>query len=336
MGQQSQLIHKAWFGTLLGLAFAALGVGEDARAQGRPATAAMREVREVPRDCRTALNRGAGPSAQSWQAFVWMEHCDRIKRLVRLSALLPPDQQPVFYEGTIPADRLPPGFGADVPVLRVVFPERTFFDTATASLRPEAEQVTAIVAESLRREPPDVAMFVAGHADSRGERVYNERLSIDRADAIARRIYAAGVASSSIWRVGFGEDMPLVSGDDDYAYDRNRRVEFLFAAKPEAVGTWLADQQVDQLCQARTSLDVARCKARLDFRDAYDAVEVRRAAPVTVRPTIRPAERIAPRPAPARRVDPGLPAQIAVEPMGERRIRIDPRARRADPVRVNL
>lgn len=104
-------------------------------------------------------------------------------------------------------------FGADVPVLRVVFPERTFFDTADVMLRPEAEQLAAIVAESLRNKPPDVAMFVAGHADLRGERLYNERLSIDRADAIARRIFAAGVASISIWRVGCGEDMPLVAGE---------------------------------------------------------------------------------------------------------------------------
>lgn len=316
--------------TMLMLALALAGSPGTAGAQ------AMREVREVPRDCRSALARGGPAGAQSWQAFVWMEHCDRIKRLVRLSALLPPDQQPMFYEGVIPASRLPAEFGADVPVLRVVFPERTFFDTADAALRPEAEQVTAIVAESLRREPPDVAMFVAGHADARGDRVYNERLSIDRADAIARRIFAAGVASSSIWRVGFGEDMPLVSGDDDYAYDRNRRVEFLFAAKPEAVGTWLADQQLDQLCQARTSLDVARCKARLEFRDAYDAVEVRRAAPVAVRPAIRPSRHVTPRSTIARRVDPGGTTEVAVEPQGERRIRIDPRARRADPVRVNL
>lgn len=306
----------------------------------------MHVVTALPSDCRSIIGPQMRGTVQPWQAYVWLEHCDRIKRLQRLSILLPPDQQPQFYEGIVPAERLPSEFGTDIPVLRVVFPDRTFFDTADAKLRPEAQQITAIVAESLRREPPDVALFIAGHADERGDRNYNERLSIDRADSIAQTIFRAGVSFSSIWRIGFGEDMPLVSGSSPYAWDRNRRVEFLFSAKPEAVATWLADQQLDELCQARDSMEVAECKRRLDFRETYDALEVTR-PPVSIAPpkdhhrqSLDPSttarHRVTPGQGATQRVDPSTSALIGLTPEGTRRISIDPRARRVAPVRVDL
>ena len=307
----------------------------------------MREVSEVPTDCRSIIPPHIRGTVQPWQAFVRLEHCDRIKRLQRLSVMLPPDQRPRFYEGLVPASRLPAEFGVDIPVLRVVFPERTFFDTADAAMRPEAQQVAALVAESLRSEPPDVALFVAGHADARGDRMYNERLSIDRADSIARSIVADGIAFSSIWRIGFGEDMPLVAGMVPYAWDRNRRVEFLFAARPEATAVWLADQQINGLCEARDSAEVASCKQRLSFREGYDAIEVKRSAPTAL--TLSPNAR--------RRVDPGTGSNLKrvdpgerqpaigispttsltnVTPTGTRKFRIDPINKRAPLTRLDL
>lgn len=307
---------------------------------------AMREVRALPADCRVNLPPADRGRMQSWQSFIWVEHCDRIKRLQRLSAMLPLDQQPQFFEGVIPAARLPTDFRTDMPVLRVVFPDRTFFDTAAAALRPEADQVTAIVAESLRHEPPDVSMFVAGHADARGERGLNERLSIDRANSIAGHIMEAGVNQSSIWRVGFGEDMPLVSGANAYAWDRNRRVEFLFASRPEAVATWLADQQLDNLCQAQTSTEAERCKAALTFDHNYAAVELKPRARVAIspatpalrglKPAVAAAQGVKPRSGPSHGVAPEGAELVGVDPAGGRRIGINPRSRRPEAVGVRL
>ncbi|TKV41570.1 hypothetical protein A0U87_20655 [Sphingobium sp. MP9-4] len=68
---------------------------------------------------------------------------------------------------------LPANIAADVPALRVVFLERTtFFDTDSARLRPVAIEIAALIAENLRKEPPDVALFVAGHVDARGSYDY--------------------------------------------------------------------------------------------------------------------------------------------------------------------
>lgn len=305
----------------------------------------MTQVRSVPVDCRD-LKAPSGGGIQTWQAFVRMEHCDRIKRLVRLSAGLPPSRQPLFFEGVIPADRLPADFGVDVPVLRVVFPDHVFYDTAQSSLRREAMPLVAIVAESLRREPPDVALFVAGHADRRGDAKYNEALSIDRANALAEAIFDEGVAYSSIWRIGFGEDMPLITGDDEASLDQNRRIEFLFASKPEAVGVWMADQQLAELCQARTRVEAERCKAKLEFKREYEAVEIIRRPKARIDPRRTAITRIAPdRDRPSRAVprgsaraavQPQSGGRVSIVPTGSRRIRIDPVLRRATPVRVDL
>ena len=318
-------------------------------ATGFPFTAhaqSMTQVRSVPVNCRDLKQTNGVSGLQPWQAFVRMEHCDRIKRLVRLSAELPPSRQPIFYEGVVPADRLPAGFGVDLPVLRVVFPDHVFFDTAQSRLRPEADPLVAIIAESLRREPPDVALFVAGHADKRGEANYNQALSIDRANALAEAIFTQGVAYSSIWRIGFGEDMPLVPGEDEASLDQNRRIEFLFASKPEAVGVWMADQQLSELCQARSRLEAERCKAKLDLKRDYEAVEIVRRSPTRIDPDrghgtslspIKPRPNgVSPSGTVTASVRPSSGGAVSVTPTASRRIRIDPILRRATPVRVDL
>ena len=300
----------------------------------------MREIYNLPDDCRSVLPPAMVGTVQSWQAFTNLEHCDRMKRLRRLSQALPYDQQPRFYETVVPAWRLPPEFGVDMPVLRVVFPERSFFDTAEAKVRPEADQIIAIVADSLRREPMDIALFVAGHTDRRGGESYNDALSIDRADEVARSIFRRGVNFNTIWRIGFGEDMPLYGGSTAEDYSRNRRIEFLFASRPEVIAAWLADQQSGDLCQATNSFEARECKAALRFKDDYIAERVitseskrsdRRFAPQAKKNT-----QVKPKSKPKNSIQPNANRNVEIIPRGIQRIRIDPVNRRSIPVRVDL
>lgn len=300
---------------------------------------AMREISNFPVDCRSRIPPEARGTVQPWQVFVRLEHCDRVKRLQRLADSLPPSQRPRFFEGIVPASRLPSSFGVDMPVLRVVFPDRVFFDTDRVAPRPEARQIADLVADSLRRDVPDVAMFVAGHADARGGRTHNELLSIERANALAEQVLRAGTPNASIWRIGFGEDMPVVVGSDAHAWDRNRRVEFLFASKPEAVGVWLADQQLDTLCQARDAAEAEVCKSRLHFK-VYEAMEVVSSKPSRVAVTPRPRLRIhdvSPRTdEPNKKIEVAVPDAKGVNPEYGRVYRINPSLRQMKPVRIRL
>lgn len=227
----------------------------------------------LPQPRKTSRRKPA--PAQVVQMDEWgmmeLEHCDRIQRLAALTAT---GAQPEFYVQRIPKERLPGGFRQSVPVLRVVFPDRVFFDTAKATLRPEAVAVARIVAESLRKEMPDVTLFIAGHTDSRGGRDYNQNLSVDRANSLAAEILRQGVNVAAVWRIGFGEDMPLVPEIDDITMGQNRRVEFLFAGKPEAVATWLADMQLANLCSGATREETDGCKRSLALRSDYKAEEL--------------------------------------------------------------
>jgi hypothetical protein len=147
----------------------------------------------------------------------------------------------LFYEALISGADLPQ-FGVDIPVLRIVFQERVYFDTDQTTIRPEASKILDLIAENLRRDVPDVALFVAGHADRRGTDEYNYLLSVDRADVVARALVGRGIGSTRIWRIGFGEAVPIAPSTDEKGLALNRRVEFLLAARAEAVAVWLSRQ----------------------------------------------------------------------------------------------
>lgn len=234
-------------------------------------------------DCNDYLS--AGGVSQSWQQMIQVEQCDRIKRLSRLSRT---GAEPQFFIERIPRGKLPPEVGVDVPLLRVVFPQRVFFDTAESGLRPEAREVVRVVSESLRQDIPDVALFVAGHTDVRGARAYNQGLSVDRANAVAEQILDQGVNLATVWRIGFGPDMPLVANNGPEGWGYNRRVEFLFAGSADAIAVWLADMQVDGLCSGASKRETAECRRSLQLRTDYEAVEIKAANnSVAVDPTVR-------------------------------------------------
>src|SRR5262249_9121618 len=158
-----------------------------------------------PNDCASLVNPAKlGKESLDWRDTVALEHCDRLKRLWRLTNEAKEGRQPVFYDTRISAAALPNAVGIHVPLLRVVLPDRVFFDTGSAELLPAASHVIEIVAESLRRDVSDVAVFIAGHTDSRGGRGYNQTLSVQRADSVAHGILRAlrersGIAH--VWRV---------------------------------------------------------------------------------------------------------------------------------------
>ena len=189
---------------------------------------------------------------------IQLEHQTRSLRLKRLVRELGISPEPKFFEYEIPADVMPSDFKHATPVLRVVFPENTFFDTASSEIVPSARPIVAAMAEMLQGDVPDVAMFVAGHTDSRGPEDYNHNLSIRRAQTVARALRDAGANGPDIWSVGFGESLPLYENSSAINMAYNRRVEFLFSARVEGVANWLKDQQ-DLACSDSTGDAKIRC-----------------------------------------------------------------------------
>ena len=174
---------------------------------------------------------------------VQLEHDDRKKRLLRLSDALGVNA-PQFMEYAIaPAEHGLKDYPTNIPVLRVIFQEKVFFDFNQDQMRPEAAPVLKIIAQSLALDPPDVTVFVAGHTDAIGSEAYNRQLGLRRARTVAAALAQTGVNRAQMFDVSFGKLVPIADNDSDEGRARNRRVEFLFGARPAPIAAWLVKQQ---------------------------------------------------------------------------------------------
>ncbi|MEO1701590.1 MAG: OmpA family protein [Pseudomonadota bacterium] len=73
---------------------------------------------------------------------------------------------------------------------------------------------------------PDTRFEVGGHTDSDGDEASNERLSLQRAEAVVNYLVSSGVETSRLSAIGYGESNPIASNDTDEGKGQNRRIEF--------------------------------------------------------------------------------------------------------------
>jgi OmpA-OmpF porin, OOP family len=99
-----------------------------------------------------------------------------------------------------------------------------YFETnstqVSASSRPSLD---SLLAEVARRQVVEVQ--VTGHTDRVGTDADNDRLSLERAEAVREMLIQMGITASIIRAVGRGEREPLVPTPDEQPEPRNRRVE---------------------------------------------------------------------------------------------------------------
>ncbi|MDB5413498.1 MAG: hypothetical protein JWR10_1833 [Rubritepida sp.] len=117
---------------------------------------------------------------------------------------------------------------APVPVAAAA-PARTylvFFDWDRADLTDRARQIIGEAASNARTVS-STRIEVSGHADRTGTAVYNQRLSVRRAEAVAAELVRRGIARNEITVQGFGFDRPLVPTAMGVREPQNRRVEIV-------------------------------------------------------------------------------------------------------------
>ena len=102
------------------------------------------------------------------------------------------------------------------------FPDANFdFDKRT--LNGAGKEKAHAAAEILKREGY-LKVVLEGHTDSRGGEKYNDKLGLDRAEAVKRELVAQGIPVDTLSTVSFGETRPLFTEKEDWAYAANRRV----------------------------------------------------------------------------------------------------------------
>lgn len=103
-------------------------------------------------------------------------------------------------------------------------PENISFDFNSAVVRPELRAELQEVAGVLR-EYNSTVIGVYGHTDNVGSAAVNERLSLQRAEAVAGTLESFGVPRARMMTRGFGYTQPVASNDTPEGRARNRRVE---------------------------------------------------------------------------------------------------------------
>ncbi len=75
---------------------------------------------------------------------------------------------------------------------------------------------------------PALKVRIEGHADERGTPEYNIALGERRAEAVAKYLQALGVQADQIEIISFGEERPLLLGQSEEVYAKNRRAVLVY------------------------------------------------------------------------------------------------------------
>nr|MDQ3806439.1 OmpA family protein [Acidobacteriota bacterium] len=94
-----------------------------------------------------------------------------------------------------------------------------------AELTPKAEAATIEPLASLLANNPDFGVRIEAYADSRGDEAELQKLTQDRAEALAGRLVSAGVDGARIQASGRGTSNPVAANSTPAGRQRNRRIE---------------------------------------------------------------------------------------------------------------
>ncbi len=101
-----------------------------------------------------------------------------------------------------------------------------YFAFDTFAVPPMESAKVDAVAVFLKSNPA-TGVVVEGNCDERGTQEYNRALGERRAIAVKTALIDRGIAAERIATLSYGEDKPAVFGDNDTAWGRNRRAEFV-------------------------------------------------------------------------------------------------------------
>jgi len=104
--------------------------------------------------------------------------------------------------------------------------ERIYFDYDSSELKSESQEILTKKAAWLKANG-DYKLKIEGNCDDRGSTEYNLALGARRAEAAAKFLNALGISSDRITTISYGEEKPAVEGQNEAAWSKNRRDEFV-------------------------------------------------------------------------------------------------------------
>ncbi|OYU14881.1 MAG: hypothetical protein CFE37_08305 [Alphaproteobacteria bacterium PA4] len=108
--------------------------------------------------------------------------------------------------------------------INLKLPSGISFDFNSATVKPEFRPALDQVAQTLASYQ-STFIDVSGHTDSIGSDAVNQRLSEQRAAAVADYLQYQGVNRARVATRGYGKQFPIASNDTEAGRAQNRRVE---------------------------------------------------------------------------------------------------------------
>ncbi len=106
--------------------------------------------------------------------------------------------------------------------------DRVFFALDSSVVDSEGQAVLERQAAWLKSND-SVNIVMEGHADERGTREYNIALGERRAAAAKNYLVSQGVSAGRISTISYGKERPSVAGNEDSAWNQNRRAVTVIA-----------------------------------------------------------------------------------------------------------
>ena len=106
-------------------------------------------------------------------------------------------------------------------------PKIIYFTLDSSDIQPDFKPIVQAHAQYLVANP-SLHVLLEGNTDERGSREYNIALGEQRARTVANVLMAQGVSETQIQIVSYGEEKPAAMGNDESAWEQNRRVEIVY------------------------------------------------------------------------------------------------------------
>lgn len=122
----------------------------------------------------------------------------------------------------------------DLQAIKVTFNDKILFATGKSDLSDASRSALGKFAASLAQSPEtDIAIY--GHTDNTGSRAVNQKLSEERAQAVANYLIGQKVDPVRITTRGLAYDSPIADNSTEEGRAQNRRVEILITANDQMI-----------------------------------------------------------------------------------------------------
>ena len=118
--------------------------------------------------------------------------------------------------------------------IKVTFDSGILFATNKSNLSAEAKSNLKKFADEMK-DLSDTDITIYGHTDNTGSAEVNERLSLQRANAVSAELQANGIAKSRITTEGKSFTMPVADNSTAEGRAQNRRVEVFISANQNMI-----------------------------------------------------------------------------------------------------